>query len=335
MLKVCLLGHGGIGQSHRRAYAQLAEQNAPIQLVGICDIDPGKFTGDMAINLAGVEGQGVGGYRCYTDLEEMLTKEQPDVIDICLPTYLHCRYTVMLLKRGYHVQCEKPMALNPDECGQMLAAAKESGKQLMIGMCLRFDPLYLELKKMIDEETYGKVYEAHFERLSGLPGWGFEGWFRDYARSGGVALDMHIHDVDMIRFLFGEPTAVSAVTGNNRAYCSMISSRFEYGDKQIFAVGDWAQSSSFPFKMAYRVNFERASVIMDGGRIRVCPEGEAAFDLVLEEKNRMAEEIAFFARVILGEEANTKNTPADAAQSAAMIAKLMESAGNGGRPVVL
>ena len=329
MLKVCILGYGGIARAHRKGYEILEKEGAPVELCALCDIDPKQFEKMIEIN-QGAEEAGGKALHTYTDLEEMLEKEQPDIIDICLPTYLHCEYATMLLRRGYHVQCEKPMGRNSEECKKMLEVAKESGKQLMIGMCLRFDPFYLELKKMIDEAPYGKVETAHFERLSSLPRWGFEGWFHDYARAGGVALDMHIHDVDMIRFLFGDPEKVSAQTIDSKVKCTTINSSFVYPDKLVSAIGDWGQSKGSKFKSYFRVNFERATVIMESGVITVYPDEGEPFEVSVEKKSHMAEESLFFARTILGEVENKKNTPADAAGTVLLVEKLMESAEQGG-----
>jgi len=230
MIKVGILGYGGIARSHRRGYEILAKQGAPVELVALCDIDPNQFSGNMTINLGGTDCDKTKTYRTYTDLEEMLAKEEPDTIDICLPTYLHCEYACMLLKRGYNVQSEKPMGLNGKECEMMLAAAKESGKKLMIGMCLRFEPLYTELKKMIDDGRFGKVHAASFDRLSGLPRWGYDNWFRDYKRAGGVALDMHIHDVDLMNYLFGLPKSVRSVGTQDKGELENVGKDQRHGE---------------------------------------------------------------------------------------------------------
>lgn len=333
MLKVGILGYGGIARSHRRGYEQLMEQGAPVQLVALCDINPDQFTNLVTINQGGADTAETISYHTYTALDDMLAQEELDVVDICLPTYLHCEYAVKLLEKGYHVQSEKPMGLNSEECAKMLKAAENSKGKLMIGMCLRFDSLYLALKQMIDEGTYGRVETAHFDRLSGLPRWGFDGWFRDYNRAGGVALDMHIHDVDMIRFLFGDPKAVSALTSDSRVRCTTVNSQFIYPDKLVSAIGDWGQSNSSKFKAGYRVNFEKATVVMENSAITVYPDEGEPFAYPLEKKDHMAEESLFFAKTILGETENTKNTPADAASTVALVEKLMESAENGGRIV--
>lgn len=332
-IKVAILGYGHIARNHRIGYELLKSQMAPVELVALCDIDPEQFQ-DMEIINSDESTAGVRkDYHTYTDLEEMLKQEEVDVIDICLPTYLHCEYTVKLLKRGYHVMCEKPMGRNTAECARMLAAEKESGKKLMIGMCLRFNPMYLELKKLIDEKTYGEVTSAHFERRSAIPAWGYQNWFQNYECSGGAALDFHIHDVDMIRFLFGEPKAVSAVAANNKIKCTTIHSTFIYDDKAVTAIGDWGAIRGAKMGAVYRVNFERATVISENREVFVYPEGTEGFKLELDKGNHMAEEALFFAKTIMGEIENEKNLPADSAGTVRLVEKLVESAEHDGRQI--
>ncbi|MBQ6824253.1 MAG: Gfo/Idh/MocA family oxidoreductase [Clostridia bacterium] len=334
MLKVAILGYGGIARAHRKGYEELAERNAPVELVALCDIDPAQFEKTVAIN----QGAEVGTqkeYRTYTDLEEMLAKEELDVIDICLPTYLHCEYACKLLRRGYHVQCEKPMGLNAEQCAEMIKTAEESGKKLMIGMCLRFDGLYLALKELIDSGKYGRVESAYFERLSAMPRWGFDGWFHDYERCGGVGMDLHIHDVDMIRFLFGEPKAVTAVANDVRTKFTTMHSRFHYDDILVTAIADWGQSNSTKFRANCRINLERATIeVGHKGGITVYPDdGEPFTTSGIAKSGHMAEESLYFARTILGEIENDRNTLESAAQTVNLVKKLVESAENGGKIV--
>lgn len=334
MLKVAILGYGGIARAHRKGYEELAERNAPVELVALCDIDPAQFEKTVAIN----QGAEVGSqkeYRTYTDLEEMLAKEELDVIDICLPTYLHCEYACKLLRRGYHVQCEKPMGLNAEQCAEMIKTAEESGKKLMIGMCLRFDGLYLALKELIDSGKYGRVESAYFERMSAMPRWGYDGWFHDYDRCGGVGMDLHIHDVDMIRFLFGEPKAVTAVANDVRTKFTTMHSRFHYDDILVTAIADWGQSNSTKFRANCRINLERATVeVSHKSGITVYPDdGEPFTTAGIAKSGHMAEESLYFARTILGEIENDRNTLESAAQTVNLVKKLVESAENGGKIV--
>lgn len=322
MLKAAILGYGGIAQSHRLGYERLEKENAPVRLAALCDIDPSRFENDAARR-----------YACYTDLETMLREEKPDIVDICLPTYLHMTYALQLLERGIHVQCEKPMGRTTAECERLLAAAEKGGAKLMIGMCLRFEPLYLPLKEMVDTGRYGRVLTARFDRVGTLPVTGFENWYWNYEKSGGAALDLHIHDVDMIQWLFGKPTAVRALTSDCRVPCTTIESAFLYPDKLVTAVGDWGQSASSPFRMEYRVTFEQASVVMNAQGVTVYPQQGEPFALTLPQEDRMAQEILYFANSILNDTPNDRITLADAAADVRLVEKLMKSAAANGEKV--
>ncbi len=336
-MKICMLGFGGIAKSHLRGYLDTMEEGKTDNtLVAICDIDPARFEAKVKMNIDTGDDTLPASIHRYTDWEEMIDTEQPDIVDICLPTYLHCEYTCKILEKGCHVQCEKPMGLTREECQKMLDTAGRTGKKLMVGMCLRFEPLYLELKAIVDDGRYGKVRSAYFDRLSALPRWGFENWFPDVNRSGGVSLDMHIHDVDIIPFIFGQPQAVSAgVAGDEECACRSIHSSFIYDDKVVTAVGEWGMSDGWPFSMSYRVNFEKATVVSDtAGVITVYPCDGEAFELKYEHKNRMKEQQEYFADIVRGME-NQISTPESAMASVVRVEKLMESAAKNGEKVSL
>ena len=133
MLKAALIGFGGISTTHRRGYCNL-EKEGKVKLVAAYDINPNAFKTRVAINLGDVSDPVGESIHFYTDLDEMIAKEEIDFVDICIPTYKHRELSEKLLRRGYHVLCEKPMALTSADCAEMIRAAKESGKELMIGL---------------------------------------------------------------------------------------------------------------------------------------------------------------------------------------------------------
>jgi len=102
------------------------------------------------------------------------------------------------------------MALTTAECNRMIRAAAKSGKVLQIGHCVRFWPEYAKAKEIVDSGQYGKVVAGMFQRLGSAPGWSVDNWFIDEARSGGVALDLHIHDTDYVQYLLGCPRRCAA-----------------------------------------------------------------------------------------------------------------------------
>ena len=334
VIRVAMIGFGGIAKSHKRGYEKLAGEGAPIELVAICDINPEQFTKAQAINIEGKAKYDLSKQTLYTDLDEMIAKEKFDMVDICLPSFLHKEYATRMLRAGKHVLCEKPMSLSSADCEEMIATAKACGKKLMIGQCLRFEPLYLFLKNAIEEGTFGKVKNAFFDRLSSMPRWGFEGWYHDTNRSGGAILDLHIHDVDMVRFLFGEPKAVSAVAYDAETRWAVINSRFMYDDdKIVVANASWDEAKSTKFAMPYRVNFEKATVTQQGGVVTVYPAEGEPYEAELPKADRMAEEIRFLAMSILEDSENVKNPPESAMMTVKLVETLRESIAQKGATV--
>ena len=326
-VRVALIGYGGIGHAHAKGYEILAEENAPIRLVAALDVNPKCFSGTVAIN-TGTGAAGLpSGAHAYTSLDALLANEEFDMVDICLPTYLHREYAVRFLKMGKHVLSEKPMALSSADCDEMLATAKESGCRLMIGQCLRFNAIYEYLKACCDGR-YGKLRRLMMHRLSLMPDWGFENWFADAARSGGCLLDMHIHDVDMARYLLGEPKACSCYSINAGVLDDQVQhSHLFYDGCDVLIDGSWDEVKGVPFSSGFRARFERAEVVADRGTVTVYEEGKPPFTAELPAVNHMAAEIAFLADLILNPDAvNTKNPPESAAATVRLIERLRESA---------
>jgi predicted dehydrogenase len=341
-IKFALLGFGGIAQSHKYGYDILMKEGFPIKLVAICDIDEKQFHAKQEINLGASVRSDLDGINLYTSVDEMLACEDFEVVDICLPSYMHKEYAIKLMRAGKHVQSEKPMALSYDDCKEMLAVADECGKKLMIGQCLHFEAGYEYLKKCIDEGTFGKLRSLSFERLGGLPGWGFEGWYRDLNRSGGCPFDLHIHDVDMANYLLGMPKSVSSVAQDAEMPIQYVNTRMFYDNGVIaYATASWNESSTSGFRMAYRARFDAASLIYNGGSVKVCPDDgsepyEAEGTRSGERKDRMAEEIRATALAVGDPDfVNTVNDPRCAAGSIYLTEKIIESARKNGETVVL
>lgn len=306
MLRVGLIGIGFMGRGHLDIYIQMEEEGYPVELVAICDIDEDKFEGKfLPGNLdVGMADYDFSKYNLYTDIDEMLEKEELDYVDIALPTYLHAEATIKALNKGLHVLCEKPMALNPEECKAMIDAAEKNDRKLMIGQCLRFWPEYEYLKKCVDSEEYGKVVSAYFFRGGTTPKWSYENWLLTKEKSGGVLLDQHVHDVDTINWLFGTPekvTTTGRVVFPGSGY-DAVSTNYVYDDMVINAQDDWTiNSDDFGFTMMFRVNFERGTLIYDNGKLTVYPHGEKSFVPEMPEGSGYYREIEYFTQAIIND----------------------------------
>jgi predicted dehydrogenase len=188
------------------------------QIAAICDANE-NIVEDSKKAVGNIEGAedavDFTGINIYSDFGKMLTEEKLDAVSIALPTFVHAQYTIEALVSGVHVLCEKPMGLNVTECESMMAAAKSSGKVLQIGHCVRFWPEYAKTKEIVAGGEYGRVLAATFQRLAATPTWSQDNWILNDERSGGVALDLHIHDTDFVQYLFGKPRAVCSFGGKD------------------------------------------------------------------------------------------------------------------------
>jgi len=336
MLKVGLIGIGFMGRGHLDNYIRLESEGFPIKLIAICDIDPAKFEnkfipGNIDV---GTKKYDFSKYRLYTNLDEMLEKEELDYVDICLPTYLHAEATIKALNRGIHVLCEKPMALNSKQCAEMIDAAKKNNRKLMIGHCLRFWPEYEYLKECVETERFGKFLGGYFYRGGGTPKWSYENWLLIKEKSGGCILDQHIHDVDTINWLFGKPTAVTTIARNvipGSGY-DIVSTNYIYPDgKVINAQDDWTLQGEYGFEMLFRANFERGNLIFQNGVLRVNPNDGKSFIPELPKEMGYYREIKYFAECVLNDKPITVAPPESSKETIEIVEAEIKSADNKGQ----
>lgn len=195
-IKVAIIGTGNISECHINAYLK----NPNVELYAFCDIREERLN-EM--------GKRYGVTRLYTDKDVML-KELPeiDAVSVCTWNSAHAPCTIAALKAGKNVLCEKPMATSAAEAKEMLAAARESGKLLMIGFVRRYGNDCTILKDFVDNGYFGDIYytKATYLRRNGSPG----GWFGNKEFSaGGPLIDLGVHVTDLTRYIIGNPKPVS------------------------------------------------------------------------------------------------------------------------------
>lgn len=176
MLKVGLVGVGGISGAHIPAWDSMED----ISLTALCDIRPERM-------------EAYPDKHGYTDFEEMLQKEELDILDICLPTYLHTDYALRAMERGIHVLCEKPISLLAEDVDRLYGTARRCNVRFMVAQVLRFWPEYIWLKDACASGAYGRVLSGSMTRLGGIPKWSWDGWMNDEARSGLVPFDLELN----------------------------------------------------------------------------------------------------------------------------------------------
>ena len=197
MIHIGIIGCGKIAQvRHIPEYAA----NPDAELAGY--FNPKRFRAEeMAAKYGG---------KVYDTAEELLADPAIDAVSICAANYAHAELTIKALQAGKHVLCEKPMATTIEDCEAMLAAAKESGKYLMIAHNQRLTKAHLEAKRLLDEGLIGRIISFRTTFGHGGPEtWsispGKDVWFFDKKRAAmGAMADLGVHKTDLIHFLTGQ-----------------------------------------------------------------------------------------------------------------------------------
>ena len=197
MIRIGILGCGKIAQvRHIPEYAD----NKDCELYGF--YNPTRSRAEEM-------GEKYGG-KVFDTAEELLADPNIDAVSVCAANYAHAELTIKALKAGKHVLCEKPMAPTMADCEAMVAAAKESGKLLMIGQNQRVTAAHMLARKMVEEGVIGKVISFRTAFGHGGPEtWaikpGKDTWFFDKNKAAmGVMADLGIHKTDLIQYLLGQ-----------------------------------------------------------------------------------------------------------------------------------
>jgi len=328
MLRIGIVGFGFMGRTHYSCWNKVKGA----RVVAVCDVNPDivEATKKAVGNIGDAESNiDFARIELYSDFDKMLAEAKLDAVSITLPTVLHPDCSIRALQAGVNVMCEKPMALNVAECEKMIAAAKKTGKLLQIGHCVRFWPEYAKAKEIIDSGKYGKIIAASFRRFGSPPTWSADNWFLDEQRSGGVALDLHIHDSDYVQHLFGMPKAVystgAKAPGGGLAH---ISTQYLYDGIAVTAEGGWAMTPSFGFEMSFHIALEKATIIYDLTRspmFKLCPTEGKPFTPKVAKGDGWLLQIKHFAKLIAGAELEAVTTLGQSRDSVKIVAAEKES----------
>jgi len=178
MIRTAVIGVGSMGWNHARVYNELQG----VDLVAVADLD-----GRVAEQAAHIYGA-----RSYTDYQQMLSREELDVVSIAVPTQIHREIALAALQRDCHILVEKPIASTIEEGQEMVALAASRGLKLAVGHIERFNPAIVELKRRLKRGEAGQVFQIHARRLGPFP---------TRVRDVGVVIDLATHDLDIMRYL--------------------------------------------------------------------------------------------------------------------------------------
>ena len=192
-MRIGIVGTGFMGQTHTAAWAAT---NATI--AGFLSRD--KETADALA--AQYQTQ------IYADLASLIS--DVDVVDICTPTHLHFEMVLAAAQAGKDVVCEKPLARTIAEGQQMIAICDQMGVKLLVAHVVRFFPEYAQAKNEVMNGSIGQTAVLRLTRGSFQPKKAIDNWFVDFEKSGGMMLDLMIHDLDYARWVAGEVETVFA-----------------------------------------------------------------------------------------------------------------------------
>ncbi len=194
-MRIGIIGIGVMGEYHARVYSEIAKSNADIYLAGIADID--KTHVEAIAKKYGT--------KLYTDYNELLDSNL-DAVSICVPTSLHYNVAIAAIQKGIHgILIEKPICDNLNQANDIVKFARDKGVVLTIGHVERFNPAVLLMKKIIDSGRLGRMVSISAKRVGPHP---------PTSKDTGVIIDLAVHDMDIICYLFGAvPTDVYAFAG--------------------------------------------------------------------------------------------------------------------------
>src|SRR4051812_17834641 len=228
MVRIGIVGIGFMGMIHYLAARKL--HGARVE--AICSRDEAKLAGDWQSIQGNFGPRGermdLAGIKKYRELDEMLADPDIDIVDICNPTHLHPETAIKALRAGKHVLVEKAIALDTRDADAMLDAALQAKRLLMVAHVLPFFPEFAYAANAIRSGKYGKSLGGHFKRVISRPDWSAE--IGDVSKTGGPAIDLHIHDTHFIGLVYGVPGSVFSTgvvgTGGSVDY---LTTQYLYG----------------------------------------------------------------------------------------------------------
>jgi UDP-N-acetyl-2-amino-2-deoxyglucuronate dehydrogenase len=200
MISFALLGCGRIGNRHAEHIHKLGK------LTAVCDIDEEK--GKQLADKYNVP--------FYSSIDELLAKEKTtQVISVCTPNGLHAEHSIKALKAGYHVVCEKPMALNVRDCGEMINAAEKASRRLFVIKQNRFNPPVAAVKELIEDGKLGRIYSVQLNCYwNRNEDYYKNSWKGTKKLDGGTLFTQFSHFIDLFYWMFGDVKEACGFTGN-------------------------------------------------------------------------------------------------------------------------
>jgi predicted dehydrogenase len=268
MIRIGIVGIGFMGMIHFLAARKLKDA----RVEGICSRDEKKLAGDWRSIQGNFGPRGevmdLSGIKKYCQIDDLLADPNIDLIDVCNPTNLHSETVIKALQAGKHALVEKAIALEPKDADAMLAAAKKANRLLMVAHVLPFFPEFAYAAQAIRGGQYGKLLGGHFKRVISKPDWSAE--IGDASKTGGPAIDLHIHDTHFIGLIAGVPNHVFATGVVSNGAVDYLTTAYLYGagGPAVTCSSGAVAMKGRPFVHGYELYLEKATLIYESG---TCP----------------------------------------------------------------
>lgn len=260
MFKTAIVGCGAISKTHAEALKSVKNT----EITAFCDTNTEKLNKRL---------EEYGG-KGYSSLEDMLEKEQIDVLHICTPHYLHVPMALAALKKNVNVLMEKPPAISHEQFDELKSAANDSGAKLGICFQNRYNDSVIKAKSIIESGSLGKVIGARaivtWSRNEAY--YTTSGWRGELIKEGGgVLINQSIHTLDLATYLFGAPKEISAMSANYHLQGVIneedtISAYLRYPDKNVVFFATTAFCKDAP--ILFEVMCEQGSVRLEGNTLK-------------------------------------------------------------------
>jgi UDP-N-acetyl-2-amino-2-deoxyglucuronate dehydrogenase len=194
-----IVGLGHIGKRH----LEIIRCNQDAEIVACCDL--------LALEELGLSIPGIPFYRNYDEM--LLNHKEMDVVNVCVPNGLHAKMSISALNLGYHVVCEKPMALSKSEAEQMLYKSLEVSRHIFVVKQNRYSPPAVWLKEIMNQEHLGQIYMVQLSCYWNRDEQYYQpnSWRGRQKEDGGTLFTQFSHFIDIMYWLFGDIKNVKGI----------------------------------------------------------------------------------------------------------------------------
>ena len=278
MVRIGIVGIGFMGRIHFLATQRLATA----RVSAICSRDAAKRAGDWRAtrgNFGPEPGYvDLSGIATYERFEQLLADPNVDLVDICTVTDQHAPMAMAALTAGKHVLVEKAIALSEAEADEMIAAAQQADRLLMVAHVLPFFPEFGYAAQAVRSGQYGKLLGGHLTRVISRPDWSSD--IGDAGKTGGPAVDLHIHDTHFIGLLAGRPLAVCSTGVVVDGVVEYLTTQYRFANPgpALSCSSGALATAGRPFVHGFEIYLERATLSHHSAGLPLTvytPEGRA------------------------------------------------------------